>query len=281
MADQVMGATELAAIIPEIWSARFFDVLLSDLPFISLINKEYEGEIKNLGDVLNIPSVPEFAEANDLAEDGAEDAASVTLTTQPLTINHQLVRDFIVTRKSQLQSQPFMDKLRDLSAYSIMKKVQSLIVAASIPSASAPDHQIAYDSATTLVLADILEIKELLDVANVPAENRQAVMAPAQGNDLFNITGFTSSDFLTSGAGAPLASGKLPPLVGFNVSITNEDVSTNSYWFHPSYMTIAFQQSLDVRVYDLGSQGIRGDRVNSSILMGLKQLDNKRIATLS
>src|SRR3970040_1651065 len=105
MADQIMRAsTEMSAIVPEAWSARFYDVLLASLPFSGLIDNSYEGEIKDLGDIVNISSIPEFATGNDLAEDQRNDAEAVTITGQQLTINSRVAKDFIVTRLATLQS---------------------------------------------------------------------------------------------------------------------------------------------------------------------------------
>lgn len=281
MADQVIRAsTEASAIVPEIWSARFYDVLLANLPFASLIDSSYEGEIQDLGDTVNISSVPEFDAGNDLAEDQRNDAEAVTVSGQQLVINSRVAKDFIVTRRALLQSIPHMDKLRELAVYSLMKRMQQKIVAAVVPSASAPDHSIAYDSGTTLALADLLEGKELLDAQDVPMGDRSAILGSAQMNDIFNITGFTSSDFLTAGSGAPLATGILPPLVAFNVSLSTE-VGSVAYLFHRSFMTIAVQDPIRVVEYDLGVDGKRATRVNSDVLFGLKQLDNLRVVTLS
>jgi hypothetical protein len=280
MADAVMRAsTEMSAIVPEVWSARFYDVLLAQLPFASLIDNSYEGEIKDLGDTVNISSFPEFDSGVELAEDARNDAESITVSGQQLVINKRVAKDFIITRLATLQSLAHMDKLRELAVYSLMKKMQSIIVAAIVPSPSAPDHTIAYDSSSTLALADLLEIKELLDAQDVPAGDRSAVLGAAQMNDLFNITGFTSSDFLLAQSGAPLATGLVPPLVGFNVSMTTE-VGNTSYYFHKSFMTIAVQDPVRVMEYDLGVDGIRGTRVNCDVLFGIKQLDNLRVATL-
>jgi hypothetical protein len=45
MADQVMRASdEMSAIVPEMWSAKFYDVLLANLPFASLIDNSYESK---------------------------------------------------------------------------------------------------------------------------------------------------------------------------------------------------------------------------------------------
>lgn len=280
MADQIMRAgTETAAIVPEIWSSRFYDVLRASLPFLSSVSMDYENEIQDLGDVVNVPTLPDFSEASVVAEDARADAEAVTVTSQQLVINSRVVKDAIVTKQSQLQSIEFMDKMRDAMIYSINKKMHSLIIAAIIPSASAPDHAIAYDSGTTLALADILEAKELLDLQNVPSMDRVMVPGVAQANDMFNITGFVSRDFTPSGS--PLTTGEFPTQVlGFSVKPTTE-ASNTTYLFHPSFLTMAVQDQLNIMVYDLGVDGKRASRVNADVLMGYKQLDNKRVVSIS
>lgn len=280
MADQVMKASnELSVIVPEVWSRRFYDVLLQENPFNDLVDKSYEGEISALGDTVRISTFPEFDEATELQEDQRSDADSITVTQQSLVVDKRFVKDFIVTNRAQLQSLPHMDKLRELAIFSILKKIQSTIISLSVPSASAPDHQIAFDSGTTLALTDLLEAKELLDDQDVPMSERSVVMGSAQLNDVFNITGFTSSDFLVSGA--PLQTGQLPPsLLGFAPKFTTA-LSNVVHLNHRSYFTMASQQGISVNQYDLGVDGKRAARVNVDWLGGFKQLDDKRLVTIS
>lgn len=280
MADQIhTAATELGAIVPEVWSARTYEVLKNKLVFRNSISEDYTGEISDLGDIVHINSVPEFDEANELAEGARNDADSVTISDQQLVINKRVVKDFIVTKKAMIQSIDKMDKLREHAAFSIMKKMDSTIISTIVPSASAPDHDIAFDSGTTLALADLLEAKELLDDANVPDEDRKLRCGSAQFNDIFNITGYTSKDFVP--AGSPLSSGQFEfPLAGFEVDWTNQ-LGNVAYCFHPSFLTLAVQEQMSTAVYDLGVDGKRAVRVNTDLLYGLKQLDNKRVVKLS
>jgi hypothetical protein len=280
MADQIHTAeTELSVIVPEIWSARYYDVLLASLPFNALISRDYEGEIANLGDTVKISTFPEFSAATELAEGAKGDADAVTVTQQSLVINQRTYKDFIITNKAQLQSLPAMDKLRELAIYAIQKRIQAVIIAAISPSSAAPDHQIASDSGTTLALADILEAKELLDAQSVDMGNRHCVLGSAQTNDIFNITGFTSSDFILDGS--PLTTGEINrALLGFMPHMTTE-VGSVAYFFHQSFMTMAAQKALGVSIYDLGVEGKRAARVNVDTLWGLKQLDSKRVVSIS
>jgi len=279
MADFINTTSTLSAIVPQVWSQNYYDVLLAELPFNSIIDRSWEGEIRSLGDRVKITSFAEFGDAVLIGEEVANDADSIGVTQQELVINSRVGKDFILTGTVQIQSLPAMTQLRKLAEYAIMKKMQSLIVAAIVPSASAPDHQIAYDSGTTLGLADILEAKELLDAQDVPLSDRHMVLGAAQWNDLFNITGFTSSDFLLTGA--PLQTGQVPTqLLGFTPHFTTT-AGNVSYFFHKSFMTMAAQQGLNIREYDLGPTGLRATRVNIDTLFGIKQLDNTRVVTIS
>lgn len=280
MSDQIMRAsTELSVLIPDLWSKKYFDVLLAELPFNAIVSKDYEGEISQLGGSVKISSFPEFDDAVELAEDQRLDASSLTVTQQSLTINKRIAKDFIITNTAMLQSLPAMEKLRDLAIYAIQKKIQALIIAAIVPSASAPDHQIAFTSGTTLALADILNAKELLDNQDVPMSDRHMVLGAAQLNDLFAISGFTSSDFVASNA--PLLSGMLPSqMVGFAPHFTSV-LGNVSYFFHSSFMTLAMQQGISVSQFDLGVDGKRAQRINCDTLMGLKMLDNTRVVQIS
>jgi hypothetical protein len=275
--DLILGTGEASAIIPEVWSGIYYDVLLAELPWQSLINNDYEGEIRALGDTVHISSFSEFEDAEDLPESAAGTADVPTISGQSLVINMRVAKDFIVTNQAMLQSLPMMEKLRVLAIYAILKKIQAHIIATVIPSSSAPDHTVAYGSGTTLALADILNAKELLDTADVPQAGRAAVMGAAQLNDIFNITGFTSSDFLLAGNQGRLTTGASPDmLAGFDIRYTTI-AGNQSTWFHRSFMTSAFQKGLTMKGFDLGGQGIRAARVNMDTLFGLKQLDNKRV----
>jgi hypothetical protein len=279
MVDQVMRAsTETAVLVPEIWSGRFYDVLRTQLVFMDSVSRDYEGDIRALGNIVNIPSIPEFSAATDLTEGNKADADAVTITSQALTINKRAHKDFIITDQAQLQSIPFMDGVREQAVFAILKKIQADIVAAVVPNAAAPDHSIAYDNGSTLGLADILEGKELLDTANVPMDNRKMAVGAAQLNDLYNITGLVSRDFVPNGS--PMASGAFGDLLGFQLLFTNA-AGAVTHLFHPSFMTIALQKQLNVGMYDLGVDGQRAFRINCDVLWGLKQLDGLRVVTIS
>jgi len=271
-------STELSVLTPELWSSNYYDALLANLPMADTLSRDYEGEIRSLGDTVNVSQFPEFGDAVELAEDQRNDAASITVSQIQLVINKRVAQDFIITNTAMLQSLPAVNKLQELAIYSIMKKIQALIIALIVPSASGPDHSIAFDSATTLQLADLLEGKELLDNQDVPMANRHLCFGAAQMNDLFNVAGFMSSDFGVSNA--PLINGQLPSqIVGFMPHFSSLFANT-VYLYHSSFFQIAAQQAMNVTQYDLGVDGKRAQRINCDTLLGMKQFDNLRVVTI-
>ena len=279
MADSLHRvSTELSVLTPELWSSNYYDVLLAQLPMADTLSRDYEGEIKSLGDTVNVSQFPEFGDAVELAEDQRNDAASITVSQIQLIVNKRVAQDFIITNTAMLQSLPAVQKLQELAIYSIMKKIQALIIALIVPSASAPDHAIAFDSGTTLALADLLEAKELLDAQDVPMANRHLAFGAAQMNDLFNVAGFMSSDFGVSNA--PLMNGNLPSqILGFMPHFSSL-FGNVVYAYHSSFFQVAAQQGMNVSQYDLGVDGKRAQRINCDSLLGLKQFDNLRVVSI-
>lgn len=82
-------------------------------------------------------------------------------------------------------------------------------------------------------------------------------------------------------AGSPLNTGEIPgALLGFIPKMTTAS-GTTTYLSHPSFMTVAMQQELQISVFDTKVIGLRGDRITADILWGLKQLDDNRVVTIS
>lgn len=278
--DEVMTAeTELAALIPEMWSSAFYPTLKEKLAFISCVSQDYSGEISALGDVVNITSFPQFGVAEEIMEAQAVAADSVTAANTQLVINKQVAKDYIVTKKALRQSIDAQNALRDLAMFSIFKKMQQIIIALIVPSASGPDHAIGFTSGTTLDAAKCLEAKELLDTADVEEIGREMILGAAQINDLLAISAFQSRDYI--GGGNPLQSGQLSGEVfGFKPKMTTAAGNT-SYFLHPLFMQMAVQQVPEVEVASGAAEGKRTMRVNMDVLFGVKQMSNIRVVTVS
>ncbi len=278
MADAIITASgTVTAIVPEIWSGVFTQNLSDKIVYNSIIRRDYEGEIANLGDTVNIPTIANVT-AHNLADGATGSASTISASVTPLVINKRAYVDFLVSSEAKLQSVAFMDYIQTLGMQAIIRKMQSDIIALIVPSASAPDHQISYDNSNTLADADLLEALDLEKTANWPDDGRYLVTGGLQYNDLFSVDKF----YLKTAAGiADVSSGKLTaPVYGHSCDWTSANGNT-SYLFHDSFMQMAIQQGLSVKVFDPGVNGQRGFRVNMDVLYGIKQVHNDRVISLS
>lgn len=275
MDEQMTADAEFSAVIPEVWSTEWYPTLLERLPWASSIGRAYEQSIQALGDTVNITIFPQFPEARDLAEGQRNAAQKIQLGNAQLVINKQTVQDFIVTARAERQSLDVQTKLMDLAFFSIMKKMQKNIISNVAPSVAAPDHVIPYSSGTTMALADWIEVKGLLDAQNVSELGRKAILDSPQLNNLFNISGFMSRDFVPSST--MMQSGVIQtPVLGFEVLWTTVADGVGTF-FSPEFLQMAVQENPVPKIYDLGGDGQRAKRVNMTVLYGIKQVDELRV----
>jgi hypothetical protein len=279
MADVINSAVgSLSALVPEMWSAAFTQNLNDNLVFNSIVRRDYEGEISSLGDTVRIPTIAAF-NASQLLEGATGQASVITASTSSLVVNNRAYVDFKITDQAQLQSVSFMDKLEQEATQALLRYIQEAIVSAIAPSASNPDHTIAYDNGTVLADSDLLEALDLERVANWPSQGLFLVTGGGQYNDLINIQKFYDKD---SNAGdAPSISGAVvAPVYGHAASWTTA-VGTTTYLFHDSFMQMAIQKDLNISVTDLAPLGERGYRVNCDVLFGVAQLHSDRVISIS
>ena len=278
MANQIILATgDVAAIVPEIWSGLFTINLNDAIVINSLISRDYENEIKTLGDTVKIPSIADVVAGN-LNEGAAGESQGISASTTDLIINKRTFVDYEITDQAQLQSVPFTEKIRTLAFAAIMRKIQDDLFADVAPSTSAPDHTLDYNSGTTLADVDLLAALDLAEDANWPAEGRHTVTGARQKNDVVAITKFADKD--TNLGSSPSAMGQITePIYGDNFQWTTAAGST-TFKFHESFMQMAVQKELQVKLFDKGVTGERADRLNIDILWGNKQIHNDRVVTI-
>lgn len=272
------GITELTNLIPEIWSPKMYDRLKNKIAFANLFAKDYEGEIKNVGDTVNVNTIGALA-AETLSSDKAQfSSQSISVTQNQIVANRQVVNAVEITDLAKLQSLEFQAKIQEELVYGLQLKMEQDIIAALLPSTSAPDHTIAPASAGVLAAVDCGSLRALLSTAKVPLNNRYLALAPSYFTDLLNSTTVTSMDFVS---GNSAESGVLAKFMGFQIfehDLLDADVG---YAFHPSAIELVMQQSIRVKISDLHSQNKLGYLISADMVWGYKLMDSVRLAKIS
>lgn len=168
--------------IPTIWSARLLANLDKKLVYANVVNHDYEGEIKDLGDKVKINQIGPITVKDYLTGEGGAkklgDPEEVTSTQQELVIDKAKFFNFKVDDVDAVQANVnLVEKAMDRASYAIGDEIDKYIASfvkdagikvGSSSSAIDIDEKNAYD-----MLVD-LSIK--LDENNVPRSGRFAII---------------------------------------------------------------------------------------------------------
>ncbi|MBK7380565.1 MAG: hypothetical protein IPJ03_16540 [Ignavibacteriales bacterium] len=273
----VNGKTELDYLIPEIWSASMYDELRNSIMFANLFSRQYEGEIKNVGDTVKVQQIQ--APSAEILTDDKQQFASSALTVSQFSIvaNKRASAAFEFTDLAQLQSLSFQQQAQEALVYAIRLKMESDIIAGLLPSTSAPDHDIAPASGP-LAAVDLGTMRTLLSTAKVPVSNRSLLLSPSYYGDLLNATTVTSMDFVN---GNSAQSGVVASFMGFQIMEHNLLGNDIGFAIHPSALQLVMQTEVRVKISDLHSQNKYGYLLSADLVYGYTLADNRRICKIS
>jgi len=276
----VSGKLELDNLIPEIWASNMYDELRNQLQMGSVFSREYEGEIRDMGDTVRVNQI--VAPSGEILSNDKDtfNPESMTVNQYTVVVNKRAVASFEFTSLAQLQSQAFERDAQEALVYAVQKKIEQDIIDSLLPSTSAPDHDIAPASAGDLDASDLAGIRTLLSKALVPKSNRWFFGDPQYFGDLLQKTNFISSDFIP--AGSPVSSAEFAsPLYGFKISEHDLLTADVGYAVHPSALQMVMQQGMRLKISDMHAQNKFGFKMSADIVYGLSLFDNKRIVKIS
>lgn len=208
------------AFTPIIWSKNIESALAKELVMGHLVNTRYEGEIKAMGNVVNIPNigsvvVKDYTRGQTLSIDG------LTHSITPLTIDQQKYFAFRVDDVEQAQSQQnIMDAYAGQAAMAIKEVIDAHLFAhyGEVPTGQT----LGASSPIALSKANIYEqitlLGEVLDEKNVPQTGRKLVIAPKVKTLLLQSDAFTRASTLGDDV---IKNGMVGRIAGFDVHVSN------------------------------------------------------------
>jgi N4-gp56 family major capsid protein len=118
-----------------------------------------------------------------------------------------------------------------------------IYTALATTSSATPDHRVELKTHDVVGLADILEARRLLNVANCPMVDRWLAIHPDQERDLLSLEMLT--DVSKYGDRMPLINGEIGMLYGFRVVVTNNVTSSTALAYHRTHVAYARQLALN------------------------------------
>ncbi|MCY8059694.1 phage capsid protein [Bacillus spizizenii] len=168
--------------IPTLWSARLLYNLQKNLVYgqPGVINRDYEGEIKNLGDAVTINNIGRVSVGDYTKNADMDSPQTLDDQSRKLVITEMKYFNFQIDDVDKIQQNPkLMDEAMKEAAYALKNKADSFIASQYVNAA----HTIGSDTNIVSPTKNdayeyLVDLSVKLDEADVPEQGRWAVVPP-------------------------------------------------------------------------------------------------------
>jgi len=218
----------VASFIPTIWSAKLFVRLRKQLVAASIVNNDYEGEIRNYGDRVKINEIGPIT-ISDYAKYGTLTWAELTSAQKELIIDQAKSFSFKMDDIDTAQVNPkLMNAAMDEASYSIADTIDqyllSLYAQAGVTNTTYMGSSASPISVSSgNVILTLSFAGRYLSEKNVPQANRFMVVTPwlHQKMLLAEIGGISATAVPKTFDNGALTSGFVGQALGFNFLVSN------------------------------------------------------------
>ena len=272
--------------IPTLWSARLLNHLDKRHVYLNLLNRDYEGEIRNYGDTVKVNQIGDVTVKDYTVGEDIDDPEAINGEQQTLTIDQAKYFNIAVDDVDNAQTNPkLMDKAMERAAYAMNDVVDQF--AANLLAVNVhTDNMIGTDDAPIVPTKDnaydyLVDLNTKLTEANVPMTGRWVVV-PAFFHGLL----LKDQRFVGNGTDynkAILEGGLVGSASGFTVYVSNNVPQTAG----TKYKIIAgteeagsfAEQILETKAYSPEKRF--ADAVKGLHVYGAKVFQSKCIAVLT
>lgn len=247
----------LSNFIPTVWSARILAALATALVYgqTGIVNKDYEGEIRDKGDSVKINSIGDVTVKDYDKDTALDDPEKLTDASQMLLIDQGKYFNFSVDDIDQVQSNVnTMSEAQRRAAYRLRDKADQFIAASHtlVPSGNlvGSDASAIVPTATT-AYEKLVDLAVILDENDVPTEDRFCVVPPWFHGLLLKDDRFVKAG--TAQTDQVLRNGMVGEAAGFTILKSNNVPNTSGALYkviagHPMAFSFA-EQIVKVEAY--------------------------------
>lgn len=253
-----------ANFIPEIWSKKLLKIFDKSAVMANLVNRDFEGEITNAGDVVHVRTFGDVT-VNNYTRDMTISFQSLTDPMVDLLIDQQKYFAFKVDDLDKAQANVnILEGYAGRAAIAIRDVVDSRLIGHYTDVDSG--NVIGTDEAPITLTSSniygyITQLAEKLDDSNAPQEGRNLVITPKFKTMLLQSTEFTRATSLGDNV---VQNGYIGNVAGFGVHVTTNNPAVsgvvNLMAFTPDFISFASQVSKieTVRPYNMFADAVKG-----------------------
>jgi N4-gp56 family major capsid protein len=274
----------ITTFIPELWSARLLYNLENSHVATQLVNRDYEGIIRNQGDTVHINSIGEITVSDYTKNTDLADPEVLATTDQTLVIDQAKAFNFQVDDIDKAQAagdivntamQRAAYKLADASDAYLLKTIAN-----GASSANAVGGTTGVALTAENVYENMVKLRTALDKANVPTAGRSVVVPP----DVYALLLLDDRFVKASDAGTAnsvLLNGEVGKVAGMSVFMSNNVAKKSSQWIVTAqvpYATTYAEQIISTEAYRMEKRF--ADGVKGLHVYGAKVTDSTAIASM-
>lgn len=168
--------------IPTVWAARVLENLNKSLVYGGLVNRDYEGDIRQMGDTVKINSIGAVTIGSYTKNTNIGDPETLSDAQTSLLINQAKYFNFQIDDVDKAQQNPkVMDAAMREAAYGLADAADQYI--AGLYTGVASGNTIGDDitpivPTATTAYEKLVDLATILDEDNVPSEDRWVVLPP-------------------------------------------------------------------------------------------------------
>ena len=274
----------VATFIPELWAARLMYALDKSHVAANLVNRDYEGQIRQQGDTVHINSIGAVTVNDYTRNTDIEDPEVLTTTDQTLEINQSKYFNFQIDDVDAAQAAgDMMDTAMSRAAYALNDTSDAFLLGV-IAAGADSGNIIGSSTAETLTSDNVYKQTSSLPTTrakqNAPHHGRYIVVPPEVYALLLMDDRFVkASDGGT--ANATLLNGEVGKVAGFTVYMSNNVPYSTDTWSIPAsvpYSTTYAEQVISTEAYRMEKRF--ADAVKGLHVYGAKVTDGKAVAVL-
>lgn len=272
MARTEIDASNIQAMVQDAWSDLFSQELRENLMLPGLVNKDYEGEItSNGGDTVKVSQINAPTGQNLTVGVDADSFNSEALssTTIDVKADKRAVGSYDFEDLVMLQSQLGQkeSQIREGLLFAVMKNMNDYLYSLVSPSTASPDHEIGL--VTDFNASQIKDLRKLAGQSKWNKLKPWWILAdPSYYSDILGDTTLVSSDFVGDN---PVMSGEVA-MRRYSFNIMEDDSRGNDYAlaFHPDFLHLVQQTSVQFKVSDKHVLGQFGFKISADVVYGAK-----------
>lgn len=263
--------------IQKFWSPLFMDELRASALLSALVNKDYQGQIMKGGDTVRVSQINAPAGENRTIGTNAGEfqTEELSLSYVDIKADKRAVAAYEFDDLAALQSQIDAEmaggsasKIREALVYAVEKQINQHLYSLVAPSASGPDHLI--QGVTDFNKAQLLANRLLASAAKWDKVKGWWILAdPSFYNDVLSDSTLVSKDYVEGES--PVVGGQIVnKRFGFNLLEDNALGVDQALVFHPDFMHLVTQTTVQFKISDLHAQKKFGFVISADIIYGAK-----------